>query len=228
MARPQSVSIVLAAASATAACQSQTPLAAGPLVINGSSASGGVATFDVARRVIATTNNPADNGTTLALTGKDRGGHAIFETLVLNSTTAPFTFQDFLSVSIARISAGTTGTVSLGTNGVASAAWLPVDPHIIGFSVGIQVSFAGNTASIAIEGTEDDPDRAYFDALPSGTGVNTAAATTWIVPVAFPLNTAVTSDLLTGTIIPMIALRLTINSGATNGPVRMILRQAGI
>lgn len=73
-------------ADADGVCEAQSPGAAGALTINGSLASGGVATFDVPRNV--TIDSGGADDAVLTITGTDVYGNTMVEALTLNGTSA--------------------------------------------------------------------------------------------------------------------------------------------
>lgn len=232
MARIQTASILLAAASATAVCASQTPGGAGNMTINGGSASGGVATLDVARRVLFTTA-ANDSAHTVTVTGTDRYSQPIIETVKLANTGTAYTLQDYKTVTQIAISAAATGAITVGTNGIASTAWLALDHHISAFDVGLTVNFGAATANVTVEGTVDKIDKAAVDSAPTGNGDSSAAGlatSTFVVPTALFVTglNAITADASQGLTVPQRAVRLTVNSGATTAGVRFTVAQSGV
>src|ERR1700692_2947068 len=96
--RPITVSVgPLAAASANNIALSQTPGAAGALILNGSLVVGGVAILDNPRRILATT---ADSTHTLTVVGLSPTGTLLTEVLVLNGTSVQSTLDYAKIISI--------------------------------------------------------------------------------------------------------------------------------
>ena len=152
--RPITVSVgPIAAASANNVAQSQTPAAAGALTLNGAAVTGGVATLDVPRRVLITTAAD-ETAKTLTITGTDRNGIAITETLTGPNATTAYTVQDFKRVTAVSVSAAFAGAVTVGTNGVASSRWVFLDPYSVG-NPSFQVSVSG-TVNWTVETSNDD------------------------------------------------------------------------
>lgn len=120
------IAITLAAAVSNGVALSQTPGGAGNLTLNGSLVSGGVATFDVARRVAITSASNISNRT-LTFTGTDRYGNTQTEILTGPNATTVYTTKDFKTVTQIAISGAAAGALTVGTNGVASTAWYPGD-----------------------------------------------------------------------------------------------------
>lgn len=89
--------------------------------IDGTDASGGVATFDAARIITATTAGAADSGKTVTITGTDLDGNEQTEVITLpGSATTTAGTKYFKTVTAAEMSAQPAGNVSLGhANGAA-------------------------------------------------------------------------------------------------------------
>lgn len=228
MAQAQTASILLAAASATAVCASQTPGAAGALTINGGSASSGVATLDVARRVLITAAGN-ESGKTFTITGTDRSGIPQREVVAGPNTTTGQSVYDYKTVTSVVISAAAAGTITVGTSAVASSRWIVLSDNGPNFNVGYAVAFAGLAGSVTLEGTSDKIDRAAWEASPSGCGDMSAAglsASTWAAPVAMAIGSAITVDTSAATTVPVRAVRITTASGATSGSIRLTVIQA--
>jgi hypothetical protein len=144
----------LAAASANAICLSQTPLAGGALLINGALATGGVATLDVARRVLIT-SAANDSARTFVVTGTDYFGNVISETVTPGPNPSVFTTLDFKTVTSITVDAATAGAITVGTNGVASSQPIPLDIHGRP-DVSLQVAVTG-TVNYTLSQSLDNP-----------------------------------------------------------------------
>lgn len=186
------LSLQLAAASANNIALSQTPGAAGPIVLNGSTVSGGVATLDVARRVIITQagNEPTK---TYTVTGTDRNGRVQSEIVQGTNIGVVTTIRDYLTITSIVVSAALAGAITVGTNATAASAPYVVDRFINpGEFAYALVAGAGNTNTLQI--SYDDFAEQNWDLV-----ANTA---TWI---------DYTDDETTDT-----------TTGRVNGPVTMI------
>jgi hypothetical protein len=226
----QTAAIVLAAASATAVCASQTPGGAGALTINGGSASGGVATLDVARRVLWTTAGN-ESGKQGFLTGTDRYGNPIREVLSLPNAGTVQSLQDFKTVTGVFISAAAAGAMTVGTSGVASTKWFKLDVNRHVFNASAAVNFGGVTASVTVEACIDPFDKQQVDEAPGGSGDASAAGlatSTYVAPYAFTVTAGITSDQIVNATAPVAAIRLTVNSGAASAGVRISVVQQGV
>ncbi len=145
----------LAAASANNIAQSQSAAAAGLLTINGSAASGGIATLDVQRKVLITSVGN-DSGITFTVTGTNNDNNPFSEAVTGGNAVAVATTQDFKTVTSVRASGATASTVTVGTNGVASSKWFPNDVGRNPTNIGMFFSVVG-TVNYTLELTQDDP-----------------------------------------------------------------------
>lgn len=107
------------AASATAVCAAQaisgTNVAA---TINGASATGGVATFDVARSLVMVSTNAGDTAQVVTVTGTDMYGRTLREARTLNGTTVVAFQKAFRTVTAVSVSATMTGNLTVGNGNV--------------------------------------------------------------------------------------------------------------
>ena len=205
MGLPNVFTQVLAAAVANNVSASQSP-AAGAILINGSAATGGVATLDTQRRVIITSGGN-DTGITFTVNGTNGAGFAISDTFAGASGAAAQSNLDFKTVTSVTHTGSVAGTITIGTNTVGSSLWnitnWNADPENIGFVVELR----SGTATFSVQYTFDDP-----NILPGSGGLNAAG-------LAFPLalnhpvvtNSTATIDSTFST--PVLAYRLLTNSG---------------
>lgn len=219
MARRVVLTLTLAAASANNIAASQTPTSGTALTINGSAATGGVATLDTQRRVLLTYGNEG-SARTMVITGTNQGGATISETLAVPSgaggTVA--TKQDFLTVTGALpLGGGWTAAVTLGTNGVGSTPWQMFNAQITPDQLGLGIQITG-TVNCSVEYTYDD----FLAPIPIYAPP--------VVPVPNPIPHSVLQNITAnsdGTIDwPIHAWRLTMNSGT--GTAKLTGIQAGI
>ena len=143
----------LSAASANAICLSQTP-SAGALTINGALASGGVATLDAPRRVLITATGN-ESAKTFVITGTNLTGNVVSESLTGPNATTAFSVIDYKTVTSITISATAAAALTVGTNTVASSAWVRLDEYAPP-STSIQCVVSG-TANYTVQQTLDDP-----------------------------------------------------------------------
>lgn len=145
----------LAAASANNIALSQTTSGAANLTINGSLASGGVATLDTPRHVLIT-NIGNDSGVTFTVYGTWFNGQSISETLQGTSGSTVATTLDFATVTrIAASGSTSVSGVTVGTNGVAGSRWMRLDDFAPA-QVSVQVDVSG-TVNYTVQTTLDDP-----------------------------------------------------------------------
>jgi len=110
--------VVPVALSATAVAAAQAVAGAGNLTINGASATGGVATFDVPRTITIVSTNAGDTTQTATVIGTDVYGLAMSELIAFNGTTAVTGQKAFKTVTRVAISAALTGNGSVGSTDV--------------------------------------------------------------------------------------------------------------
>jgi hypothetical protein len=226
--QPVYKSKVLASASTTAVCASQTPLAGGNLTINGGSATGGVATLDT-QRVILLSFASSETGRTFVVYGTDDGGTRIQESVAGAASTA-VTTQSFKTVTRITIDAASAGAITVGTNGVGATPWQIISNAVSPVNLGIGVTVSG-TVDFTWQYTFEDP---------SGTWPNPATQTTsgyvdagqpntlTKFPTAWPLSALAAKSANTDSSMttPIYAWRLQINSGS--GSAQAVVVQAGI
>lgn len=210
MANPNQVSLALAAASATNVGLLQSP-GAGAILINGAAASGGAATLDTARRVLLTTGGD-DRLITYTIIGTNANGQALTETMAGPNATTGYTTQDFKTVTSITHTGSVAGTLTVGTNGIASSPPIMLNFFEEQFNVGIGV-VVGGTISFTVEYTYDNPNSPFTGTFP-----------TWFSISALASKSANTDGVLTN---PAYAARLTQNSFSTGGTLKAIFIQAG-
>lgn len=228
MAQPRYLSKVLAAASATAISASQTPLGAGNLLINGGSASGGVATLDT-QRIVLLTFAADETGHTFVVYGTSEGGQVIQESVAGAAATA-VTTQNFKTITRISISAASAGAITVGTNGVGATDWQIVSSDLSPVNLGIGVTVSG-TVNFTLQYTYDDPSGTYPNpATVTTSGYVNASRGNQITqfPTAWNLTALASKAVATDSSItfPITAYRLVINSGA--GTAQAIVLPAGI
>jgi len=146
----------IAAADADGICQSQAPAGGGvqSLTINGALASGGVATFDVPRRV-SITSSGNDSTRTFVVTGTTFNGASISETITGPNATSVSSTVDFKTVTSVTISNNSVGSITVGTNTIAGSRWLRLDSWADA-KTAIQCNATG-TVNYTVQVTMDDP-----------------------------------------------------------------------
>jgi hypothetical protein len=141
-------------ATATGVALAQTATGAVNLTLAGSLTASGVATFDVARRVILTSGGN-DSGITFTIYGTDRQGFEQTEVVTGANAGAAQSTKDFKTVTRVATSAATASQVTVGTNAVGSSGWVPFDVFSHGREVELQVKTSGSP-NYTVELTDDD------------------------------------------------------------------------
>ena len=200
----------LATAGTTKISTAQSYAGAGDLILDGTLVTDGVATLDKPRRVLITSSG-TDTSKTFTVYGTNHGGNAISESLAGGSSGSPvYTVLDYATVTRISISAASAGTVSVGTNGIASSKPIFLD-HYGYAQVAIQVDVTG-TANYTVQQTLDDPNA---DAL---------AAVVWVDHGDTNLVGATSTAQGNYAFLPR-CTRILLNSGT--GSVKMTVIQAG-
>jgi hypothetical protein len=208
--RPVVLTKTLVAASVNTIAQSQSLGAAGNLTLNGSAASGGVATLDTQRRVLITSAGN-DSGISFTVFGATDSGTAIQETVTGANAGAVATNQDFATVTLVAASGATASTVQVGTNSTGSTRWLLTDQHLTPGNISLGGTVSGSVTYVA-EYTYDD-------------FLNLAAGAYPLPRTVLGLTNVTTStDAQLG--YPVKGVRLTINAGT--GAVTLTVTQAGL
>ena len=129
---------------------------AGAVTLNGSLVSGGVATLDQPRRVLFTSAGN-DSGITFTVTGTDWNNQSASEVLTGANASTVYTIYDFKTVTSVVASGASAGTVSIGTNGIASSRPVNLDLYADS-SIYVQTDTGGSTAiTYSIQLTGDNP-----------------------------------------------------------------------
>ena len=211
----RALTLQLVAAATTGICTSQSGTAATPLTINGSLASGGVATMDVARRVIVTSAGN-DSGITFTIVGTNVFGRTMTEVLTGANTAAAATVRDFLTVTSITPSGNTASTVTAGTNTTASTVPMIVDTVTNPSTVALAAVLKSGSATFTVEQSFDDLAPA-FDVY--------TTPPTWIATTISAVTSTTTANL---TAAPnMIRLTNTAGTGLVSLSVLQNLRAGG-
>lgn len=116
----------ITATDADGIAQLQNPAGAGALTLNGAYVTGGVAILPEAQKVALLTGAD-ETAFSVLLTGTNRNGRTISETVQLGNNTTVYSTLNFKTITSAVIS-GNSGNVTIGTGDRASS-----DVHIPGF-----------------------------------------------------------------------------------------------
>ena len=210
--RPVTVSVgPLAAASANNIALTQTPAAGALFNLNGVLASGGVATLDTPRRVLFTFSGN-ESANTFTVTGTDWNNQVQVEPLAGTVAGTTYTATDFKTVTSIRATNGAAAAITVGTNTVASSAWVRLDEWSP-FSTAIQCSVTG-VVSYTVNQTLQDPN--------SPTNAVAPYALQWLTSADPAVVNATTTQQSSYTYAPAFA-RVTLNSGS--GSVSAIFSQ---
>ena len=172
----------------------------------------GYCLLDVARRVLITSSG-TDTGITATVTGTDWAGDIISETVTCGSSGSPvYTVNDYLTVQAVKVSGATAGTISVGTNGVASSPWINNDIWAAQALTGQCV--VSGTVNYTVQTSMDDPN-SYGNPV-------TLANIAWDSTSSGVAN-ATTNQTFTAQ--PTQLVRLLLNSNTNPGYVRMTVGQ---
>jgi hypothetical protein len=209
--RPTGLTVSYVAAAVGAICASPTPSGAGALTINGSLASGGVATLDY-QRTIGITSTANLSNRTFKITGTDQQGRVISETVTGPNNGTTNSVLNYLTVTSITISGSAAGalTVDTVTGPLGASQEIPVDLYLNPQSISATVEITG-TINVTVQYTEDD---VYANAPGPFTWFSYNGLTTITASAASPSGPA-----------PIRAIRVLVNSGT--GSAKIIVNQAG-
>lgn len=204
MGQPNIFSQTLAAAVANNIAASQSP-GAGAITLNGSAASGGVATLDTQRRVLITSGG-SDAGITFTVKGTNIAGNPITDTFAGGAVTAQSNL-DFKTVTSVTHTGSVASTITIGTSTVGSSLWQITNWNPTPENIGFVVEVRSGAATFTMEYTFDDP-----NILPMTGGLNASGlGYPFALPLAAVTNSTATVSAAFST--PVLAYRLTTNSG---------------
>jgi hypothetical protein len=202
MGQPNTFIRALAASNATNIAASQSP---GAGAINIANITSGV-TLDTQRRVVLVSGGN-DSGITFTINGTNQVGVPISDTITGGNATAAVSKQDFLTVTGITHSGSVASTLTAGTGNTGSSLWQIINWNAVPINLTIAVELRSGSANFTIEHTYDAP-----DILPGAGGLNAAGLT---YPFAWPDPTinGASAAAETSYQIPILAWRLTTNSG---------------
>lgn len=116
----------------------------------------GIATLDVARRIIATSGGN-DTGITFTLTGTDWANTPIGETFTGASGAAASSVLSYKTVTSVLTSGAVATTVIIGTNTVADSPWVEFDSYATVGPISIQGTPSSAGANATVQQTLDNP-----------------------------------------------------------------------
>lgn len=208
--RPVILSRTLAAAAVGAVAAAQTTAGAGNLLINGTLASGGVATM-AAQQLLGITSTGNLSAITFTVYGTDDQGRAISESLAGPNNNTVRTTLNYLTVTRVAVSAAVATNVTVDTVQAGGSVAVPLDQYVTEFNVSLAVQVTG-TINYTVQYT--------FDDVFSGTGVGPF---TWIDFTTLS-SLAINGN---GTLVsPVRAVRILTNSGG--GTARLTVLQGGL
>jgi hypothetical protein len=210
---------------------SQTPAAGGEqaLTIDGSFASGGVATLDTPRQVRFTFAGD-ETGRSFLVTGTRRDGKQVVEAVAGTDTNEATTVQAFATVTEILIDRDSDGAITVGTLTIVSTSWFPMDYIRNPVNVGMVITIGGAT-DVTVELTLSNlMSRRGNDPLPT-VGHHVGSKFKLIYPVVNPIDhdslVNVSVDSSGNVAFPITGLRLTSNAVVVGDPVIMEFAQAG-
>lgn len=204
MGQPVVFTQTLATAAANNVSASQSP-GAGAILINGSAASGGVATLDTQRRVLITSGG-SDAGITFTVNGTNQAGNPISDTFAGGAVTAQSNL-DFKTVTGVTHTGSVASTITIGTNGAGSSLWQITNWNATPENIGFVVEVRSGAANFTVQYTFDDP-----NILPMTGGLN-AAGSAFPLALNHPIVTNSTATVDSTFSTPVLAYRLLTNSG---------------
>jgi len=140
-----------------------TSVATGTVTLNGSlySSATGIATLDQPRRVLFTSSGN-DTGITFTVYGTDWNNMPVSEVVTGANATTTYTVYDFKTVTSVVASGASAGTVSIGTNAIASSRPMFLDLYADS-STYIQTDTNGSSAiTYTIQISGDNPNNAQI------------------------------------------------------------------
>lgn len=207
--------LLLPAAVTNGIAQSQTPVGAGNLTLNGSLVTAGIANLVTPQRVaIHSAGN--DSGVTFTITGTNRWGAASTDSFVgASSATYAYSNHDFLTVSNIAVSGATFGAVTAGTNGRGSTQWFMPSQLVTPFNASVAVVVSG-TINYTIQYTYDDPNQILS---PNSLSPPTQWSLSSMTSLTANADSAFSS--------PIMAIRMLVNSVTSPGYAVFYFLQAG-
>jgi hypothetical protein len=153
--RPITLSRALVAAAAGAVCASQTTAGAGNLLINGTLASGGVATLDTQRNVGITSAGNV-SAVTFTITGTDQQNRVISESLAGPNANTVTSVLNYKTVTSIAVSAAVASNVTVDTLATGASQEIPLDRNLNPFNVSISGEILSGAVNWSIQYTFDD------------------------------------------------------------------------
>jgi hypothetical protein len=152
--RPVSITRTLAAAVTTAIAAGQTLGGAGSFLVNGSLATGGVATIPVPSQVTLTSTGNI-SARTFTITGTDYRGQIISEAIAGPNNNTVTTTNTFATVTAISVNGAVGTATSLGNAQAGASPVIPLDMYLNPFNVTLELDITG-TNSITVQYTNGD------------------------------------------------------------------------
>ena len=154
--RPKYISVTLVALDRNGLATDDMSGGAGNFTLDGALTSGGIYTADVPRHIGIYSAND-DSGDTFTVTGTDRYGNALTETITgPNNATSSGTYN-FATVTQVSVGSATVGNVEVGTLNSCETAWVPV-PYRISSPYQVSITYSNaSTMTAQVQYTLEDP-----------------------------------------------------------------------
>ena len=157
--RPTTNTYTVTATDADGICQSQTPLAAGAMTINGALLAG----IPTGQHVTVTCAG-ADSDKTFIITGLNENGNLQSETIAGAGTGTTTGTKNFKIVTSVVASAATAGAITVGFVQTFETPWIPLDHYVNPFNYSYSVDVGA--ATFLVEGTLSDIQDSSVTAVP--------------------------------------------------------------
>jgi len=207
--RPVTQIRALVAAVVGAIAAAQTTAGAGNLLINGTLASGGIATLDT-QRTVGITSAGNLSAVNFTLTGTDQQGRVISEVLAGPNASTVSSVLNYKTITSIAVSAAVGTNVTADTLATGASQEIPLDLYITTYNVNLAVELTG-ALNYTVQYTFDD----VFGGAPGPFN--------WINHSALTAQSANANGTL---IAPTRAVRILTNSGT--GTAKLLVVQSGL
>lgn len=184
--RPVRLTRTLVAGAVGAVAASQTLGAAGNLLINGSLASGGVATM-AAQQLIGLTSTGNLSAVNFTISGTNDAGQTVTEVLAGPNNATVNSVNNYTTVTKIAASAAVGTAMTVDTVGVGASLPVPIDRYLNPVNVAVTVAITG-TLNATAQFTNDDvyggaPGPFVWFGIGGLTGITATSATNLVGPV---------------------------------------------
>ena len=210
--RPISFTYAPTVSSANAICLAQQAASGASLVINGALASGGVATMGDQQTVTFTTTEN-DSAVNVVITGTDKPGNAVTETLALPNSTVKSSVKYYYKITSLVVSGAVTANMTVGVNGLGASQCYPLDLYLTATKAVVAVTSVTG-ATYKLQYVYDD---VYASTWPNATQV-------WFDHATMTGKTAFTDATLDN---PVSGVRLVITAAANPQSISGRIIQSG-